>query len=264
MMKKILAILTALTLLSGCSVSANPYDEQINLGYKLLELGQYEEAILAFDKAIKIDIKRDVAYIGKAEIYVARLDENTVADAGAALKLGYEQSGSASIISAYISLADKLIVADKSDWAIQLLELGHEVTKNEGIKIEIDKLSSQVLGRLVADEGDMKNLKELLDKCYDIVGSEFDCEKDDALRYVLDSLWSGYEYYFGDSERESTDDVLYKFYTFDASAVRSPAKNVDWILENIFNTKPTHSINSEYVYYYDDYYYTPPIQAGYT
>ena len=144
MIKKVLPILIALALLGGCSVTANPYDEQIKLGYKLLAQGQYEEAILAFDKAIEIDLKQDRAYIGKAETYVTRLDKNAVVDANESLLVGYEQSQSDRIIDTYISLSDKLVAVDKVDWAIKLLRLGYEITNNEKLNTKLIEIMSSV------------------------------------------------------------------------------------------------------------------------
>ena len=52
-------------------VNANDtYKKQVNIGYDYLDAGEYEEAILAFDKAIEIEPRKKPAYEGKIEVYV--------------------------------------------------------------------------------------------------------------------------------------------------------------------------------------------------
>lgn len=89
-------VISAVMLITACvsigvSGVISPYERQIRLCYKLLEQGNYEEAILAFGKAIDIDIKRDKAYIGKADVYVARCDENAFEDIKEVFAIAYNQ-----------------------------------------------------------------------------------------------------------------------------------------------------------------------------
>ena len=53
------------------------YDKKIDLGKRYLSELDYEQAILAFEEAIKIDPKRDDAYILLAETYVTKGDIDT-------------------------------------------------------------------------------------------------------------------------------------------------------------------------------------------
>ncbi len=64
-------------LFSSCGV--DKITKQLNLGYKYLNEGQYEEAILAFDKVLVIDEKNTKAIIGTASAYVGleQFDEAT-------------------------------------------------------------------------------------------------------------------------------------------------------------------------------------------
>jgi len=130
-----LAVLIALIAGICLSGALSPYERQIKLAYKLLEKGSYEEAILAFDKAIEIDSKRDKAYIGKADVYVSRCDENTLADIKAILDIAYNQHyNDDAIVEAIIRLADELMDKQHGDWAVELLNYGYELTKDERIK----------------------------------------------------------------------------------------------------------------------------------
>jgi len=77
--KIILIIISAVVLLSiviGLGVAGlnNPYDKQIKLAYKFLNDGNYEEAILAFNKAIDIEPKRYEAYLGLSDVYIEKGD----------------------------------------------------------------------------------------------------------------------------------------------------------------------------------------------
>ncbi len=48
----------------------NPLEHNLNLGYKYLEEGKYEEAILAFNKVLEIDDNNAEAVIGIADAYI--------------------------------------------------------------------------------------------------------------------------------------------------------------------------------------------------
>ena len=66
----------------------------------------------------------------------------------------------------------------------------------------------------------------------------------------------GYHYYYNFDEIINLDnDPLMKFDNDNGYVVALPAKNVDWIIKNIFNLDPDHSINDDRVYYKDEYYY---------
>jgi tetratricopeptide (TPR) repeat protein len=129
-------------LLGGCA--GNQYQKQLDLGYKFLQEEKYEEAIIAMNKAIDIDDKRPEAYIGLGDVFVTRCDENTVSDASDALKRGYEKSKSDLITKAFLDLADKLVDKGKTDWAIELLDIGYQVTKDVKLKDKGKELQESI------------------------------------------------------------------------------------------------------------------------
>ena len=101
-MKKILRTLLALALtlavLAGCSRNAQAaWKEQYDLGMRLLSEQSYEEAILAFREAIRVDPKREEAYIGLADVYLAQGDG---AAALAAVEEGIAQCGESDALTA--------------------------------------------------------------------------------------------------------------------------------------------------------------------
>lgn len=66
----------------------NPLEHQLFWGYKYLEQGKYEEAILAFNKAIEIDDKKVDAYLGKAQAEIKLGDsEDALATIETAIKI---------------------------------------------------------------------------------------------------------------------------------------------------------------------------------
>ena len=69
----------------------NPLEHQITLGYKYLEQGKYEEAIIAFNKAIDIDDKKIDAYLGKAQAEIKLGDnDNALETIESAIKIATE------------------------------------------------------------------------------------------------------------------------------------------------------------------------------
>lgn len=73
-MKRILCAILSFTLmlaLAACADTGKDWQAQYDLGIRYLEDGDYEEAILAFSAAIKIDGSRPEAYVGRADAYVA-------------------------------------------------------------------------------------------------------------------------------------------------------------------------------------------------
>ena len=184
MTKKAIIIIISLVVAIGIGATAytvstgvfNPYEQQIRLGYKFLSEMNYEQALIAFDKAISIEAKRDKAYIGKADTYFAKGNEDMTAvlmkiDEGfktgddmlamhdesakignemlvminESLKVGYELTQSEKIIDTYIRLADKFTDIGRTDLALKLLQLGYNTIGNERLKDRIDKVTSSFL-----------------------------------------------------------------------------------------------------------------------
>lgn len=73
MKTKLLVLFTIITTIGVAMIvlkdNFGEYNKQVNYGYKLLEEGKYEEAVLAFNKAINIDKKKDRAYTGLMDTY---------------------------------------------------------------------------------------------------------------------------------------------------------------------------------------------------
>ena len=98
-MERILSLVLSLCLVLGLcacggSVSVDKWQEQYDLGIRYLSEGNYEEAIIAFTAAIKIDPKQPAAYLKAAEAYVASGDSES---AIAILTRGVDATGDAGL-----------------------------------------------------------------------------------------------------------------------------------------------------------------------
>lgn len=90
-MKRIMAIaLLAALLLAGCAGKETTWQEQYDLGVRYLSEGNYNEAVLAFEAAIQIDSKNELAYIGLIDVYGALQNQEMVRSV---LKEALEQCG---------------------------------------------------------------------------------------------------------------------------------------------------------------------------
>ena len=93
-LKRVLCLFLAAALLclAGCGAKQETlsWQEQYDLGVRYLSEGKYEEAVLAFEAAIKIDPKRPEAYAGLADAYLAAGDEAAAKDA---LDRGFAATG---------------------------------------------------------------------------------------------------------------------------------------------------------------------------
>ena len=119
-LKKILiGIIAAIVLITAgvCTVIGtgvlNPSEHQFTLGYKYLEEGKYEEAIIAFNKVIKIDNKKIDAYLGKAQAEIGLKDsKNALATIEKAIRIvsesnrAYSKANLAKVAEWWINNAD--------------------------------------------------------------------------------------------------------------------------------------------------------------
>ena len=117
--------------LCACAQKADTaaWQEQYDLGVKYLSEGNYEEAIIAFTAAIKIDPKNPLAYIGRGGAYVGsgETEENlaaALADYEKAIELDETN------VDAWLGLADVYIRMGEYDKAGEVLHQALEKTEN--------------------------------------------------------------------------------------------------------------------------------------
>ena len=124
-MKKIICVILALCMaLTMCACgkksSAQSWQEQYDLGVKYLDDGNYDEAVVAFTAAIKIDPKRAEAYEKIADAYVALGDYD---NARKALEDGLAAVGYSADLRGKLEELEKMTAMASEDAAAQLEQL---------------------------------------------------------------------------------------------------------------------------------------------
>lgn len=146
-------------------VHASQYD----LGIRYLSEGNYEEAIIAFSAAIKIDPKQASAYIARGDAYVMAVQPNDIdgelaSDASSAYQNALEDylyaiSLDGQIVEGYQRATEIYILLNDTDAAAELLRQGIDVTGSAVLQEDLDKLQVEeiltVLTRVTycADDG---------------------------------------------------------------------------------------------------------------
>lgn len=182
---------------------ANQISRQLDLGYKYLENGEYEEAVLAFEKAIAIDDKCMEAYAGGLKAYISIGDEES-------LQAFYDRALAATdnldeelleqnmgyVVEIY-QMADT-VYADMPEQAIEVLEKGWNVTVEPEIR---NKLAEDYLA--IAEEKNRNGIYEDELKIYDRL-LELDKENERALEALEKCLISYLDFLM---EEERYDEV---------------------------------------------------------
>ena len=136
-MKKILSFAMSIVLvlgIVGCGgkggASSGAWQEQYDLGIRYLADGHYQEAVLAFTAAIKIDPKQADLYIGRAEAYLrtgetAETLASALADYEAALDIND------GLVTGWLGLADVYIRMGDYEKALEVLKDALAKTGND-------------------------------------------------------------------------------------------------------------------------------------
>ncbi len=133
-MKRFFAAITALVLalsLFACGKStAEKWQEQYDTGMKFLTELNYEEAIIAFTAAIKIDPKNAETYLGRASAYIFSGEtEETLRSALADYEKAVELDETN--VDAWLGLADVYIRMGEYDMALEVLREALDKTGND-------------------------------------------------------------------------------------------------------------------------------------
>ncbi len=146
-MKRIISILTAVILsvvmFASCGKTVEAkWQEQLDLGMRYLEEMDYDNAILAFTKAIEVDPNRSEAYVERAKLYVQRGAEGDLALAAAdyekAIELGEE---SVDIFLALASIYEELGDLER---AMEVLQQGYDLTGAPELSEKLQALQAEL------------------------------------------------------------------------------------------------------------------------
>ena len=159
MVKRYVALLfvligTSLICLSSCgrklpeplddSQSTLTWQEQYDLGVRYLSEGNYEEAVIAFTAAIKIEPNLAPAYVGRGDAYIlASETEANLAAAQADYERAIELDDTNAL--AYLGLADVYIKQGVLESALTALQRGLERTDGN---IRSEEHTSELQSRL--------------------------------------------------------------------------------------------------------------------
>ncbi len=156
----IMLLVSVLVLFAGCKKKMTLQD-YLDLGDKYLTEANYEEAIIAFTKAMEIDPKQVTAYEKRAEVYTARIQASGVDDVSQWTDeiRGFYASGEADYLKAielepktaenYEKLAELYLLAGETEKAVDILKKGYEETGDEALdkrrqEIEASQITSTV------------------------------------------------------------------------------------------------------------------------
>ncbi len=182
-------------LLIGIFVSTkffSPYDRYVDKGYKLMDKGDIQGAVEAFDEAIRLNAKRPKAFVGKIKAYSKTDDENTADNISDTAKEGYEKTESEEIVDAVEEVEKELLGAGRG-------AVAYEMLKNlEGVE-GFGRFQESIRAK---EEEIISKYKELL-KEYNGASSYsiYDIDKNGIPEIIMSSL------YLGDDEAVHTISV---------------------------------------------------------
>lgn len=172
-------IVVLIALIAGISIYNTPdnrLSRQLDLGQKYLEEQNYEQAIVAFNKAIAIDDRCLEAYAGGIEAYQGQGDrEGLISLYERALEVTSELGETEladsmdSVVAIYLAADD--VYGDNPEKAMEILEEGLALTGDERIR---EKLAEDYLelAKKYAEAGDYDKAIEVLEEGYAKTGVE--------------------------------------------------------------------------------------------
>lgn len=157
-----LALLLVLVL-TACGNKAQEYQDKYDLGAKYVSDGNYEEAIIAYTAAIKIDVKNPAAYLARGKAYVLSGEtsnslETALEDFNRAVELDETNP------DAYLGLADVYIRRGEYDKALEVIE--NAIDKTNSVPEIVQKLEEMKDGKFIDSSGNLRRMS-----CYDSDGT---------------------------------------------------------------------------------------------
>lgn len=134
--------LSLLLVLGMIACSRQPsWQEQYDLGMRYLTESNYEEAILAFTAAIKIDPQRAEAYIGRANAYFQTSD-GVIAENLRAAEADYQQALTLDETREEVWLGLASVYQKQKNWeqAIEILQQGIQTIGAESLQSQLEQL----------------------------------------------------------------------------------------------------------------------------
>lgn len=141
--------------LTACGNKAQAYQDKYDLGAKYVSDGNYEEAIIAYTAAIKIDVKNPAAYLARGKAYVLSGEttnslETALEDFNRAVELDETNT------DAYLGLADVYIRRGEYDKALEVIEKA--VDKTNSASEIVQKLEEMKDGKFIDSSGNLRRM----------------------------------------------------------------------------------------------------------
>ena len=162
-------------LLSACSRESR-WQRQYDLGMQYLMEGSYEEAIVAFNEAIRIDPNQASAYLGRGAAYVGSGEtEENLAAALSDYQKAVELDGQNA--EGYLGSAEAYVLQEEYAAALEILNVGLDNNEwDEEVKDRISEISFD-LGTKFLTDGDYE-------KAIDAFSTAIECDPDNASAYL--------------------------------------------------------------------------------
>lgn len=138
-MQSVICLLVIAIFITGCG--SENLEKQLSLGQKYLFEQKYEEAIVAFEKAIQIDKKCVDAYIGLADAYVGIGDSDKALEM---LKQGFAITADKVLNEKYLGLKSEINKVESDTDAEQGAD-GSEIAYGEGTSFPIKSVEGLAL-----------------------------------------------------------------------------------------------------------------------
>lgn len=152
----IAAVVVLIALAAGIGIyntPANRLSRQLDLGHKYLENEQYEEAVLAFERAIAIDDRSLEAYAGALEAYLGKGDQGET-------EAFYDRT------LTVLSGLDDEFIAQNMDYTVEIYLAADDVYENNPEK------AAEVLEDGLVKTGENQEIKDHLIKDYQQTAKE--------------------------------------------------------------------------------------------
>ena len=130
-------IVTAVVALASGDAKRS-WQEKYDLGVRYLSNGNYEEAVIAFTAAIKIDPRNPELYIGRAEAYMGL---GNIASARADYETALEIDDT--LVDAWLGLAETYVAEGDIEKALEILQDAATKMDDPRIKARIEELESK-------------------------------------------------------------------------------------------------------------------------
>ncbi len=256
----------------------NPLEHQLKLGSKYLDEGKYEEAILAFEKALEIDPKNETIFATVAELYAEHYSVDELIDF---FKKQYGEADDSVYEELCIISANKYIENEKYGDALSLLKEIYQITNSELLKDKIiqmyrDKQFEDVIDKMDSVlKDDFSKLIEGISSSADVLQNEngystggmlngmSTVSEREAIFYISSGLMNTYL-----SDKNKSIETEYTEIENGVQYTKFPIENADWVLKNIFNIEPSHKYTSNEgfgdkgVFIRENVYYAPMIGLG--